>query len=444
MLRFAPSPTGLLHMGNLRVALLNYLFARKNNLDFFLRIDDTDQERSKKEFIDNIVEDLRWLGIEYNAIIKQSDRHDKYNDAFNFLKSKNYIYPCFETADELSLKRKILLKQGKPPIYDRSSLKLSKNDIKSFIQAGKKPHWRLRLDEKPIEWIDLIHGKIIFSNLSVSDPVVFRSDEMPLFTITSVVDDADMGVTHIFRGDDHITNTAAQIQLFKFINTRIPKFGHFPLIKSKSGQGLSKRTSDFSIREFRNKKILTLVILNYLKKIGTSQSIEEIEDEEMLYTNFDLKKFSKSSAIFDPDDIERINSKYLKILDYKTVKKNFNLNFDCDFWKIIRSNIDSIDEANEWYDLIRKNFYIEKKVILSKNLKKTIIDALPDKINSNSWSDWTNKILASFEIKPKNLYICLREILTGKKFGPSMNDLLTLIKKDEIIKRLKLNCEEKN
>ncbi len=444
MLRFAPSPTGLLHMGNIRVALLNYLFARKNNLNFFLRIDDTDQERSKKEFIDNIIEDLRWLGIEYKTIIRQSDRKTKYKDAFNLLKKKNYIYPCFETTDELSLKRKILLKQGKPPIYDRSALKLSKSEIKSFFLAGKKPHWRLKLDDKPIEWVDLIHGKIVFSNLSVSDPVVFRSDEMPLFTITSVVDDADMGVTHIFRGDDHITNTAAQIQLFKFIDKKIPEFGHFPLIKSKSGKGLSKRTSDFSIKEFRSRKILTLVILNYLKKIGTSQSVEEIDNEELLYKNFDLKNFSKNSVIFDPDDIERINSKYLKTLDFKTIKKNFNLNFSPQFWEIIRSNINSIDEAIEWHDLMQKKFYIKKKIVLRKNLKGIIINSLPDSIDENSWLDWTNKILSSFEIKPKDLYICLREILTGKKFGPSMNDLLTIIEKDEIIKRLELNCEEKD
>ena len=247
MLRFAPSPTGFLHFGNIRVALLNFLFAKKNKLNFFLRIDDTDKERSKDEFTSSIVEDLKWLGIEYFKVIKQSERLEKYKDIFKFLKNKNLIYPCFESSDELSFKRKILLKQGKPPIYDRSSLNLTKSEIASKIQSGINPYWRLKLDERPIEWNDLIHGKITFNNLSVSDPVIFRSDEMPLFTITSVVDDAEMRVSHVFRGDDHITNTAAQIKLFKSIDASIPDFGHFPLIKSKTGEGLSKRSNSLSI-----------------------------------------------------------------------------------------------------------------------------------------------------------------------------------------------------
>jgi glutamyl-tRNA synthetase len=215
MLRFAPSPTGLLHIGNLRVALLNYLFAKKNNIKFFLRIDDTDLERSSQKYTESIISDLEWLDIDYFDIFKQSERMNKYIDVFNFLKKKEFIYPCFESAEELSLKRKILLKQGKPPIYDRSSLKLKKSEISSLISSGKKPHWRLKLNDELINWEDQIHNKVIFKNLSISDPVIFRSDELPLFTITSVVDDVDLNVTHIMRGDDHLTNTAAQIQLFK-------------------------------------------------------------------------------------------------------------------------------------------------------------------------------------------------------------------------------------
>ena len=413
MLRFAPSPTGFLHMGNIRVALVNYLYEKKNNLNFFLRIDDTDQERSKVEFIESIIEDLEWLGIHYKKVIKQSERISKYKEIFDFLKNKNFIYPCFESADELSLKRKILLKQGKPPIYDRTSLRLKKSEIQSLIQSGKRPHWRLKLDDETIEWSDMIHGKIIFSNLSVSDPVVFRSDEMPLFTITSVVDDADTEVSHIFRGDDHITNTAAQIKLFKLIDAKIPEFGHFPLIKSISGQGLSKRSDDFSVRQFRKQKVSQLVLINYLQKIGTNQSFENIDDMKTLYKNFNINNFSKNSVFFDPNDIERINSKYLKNLDIETVKETFNLDFENKFWLIIRSNINSIEEA-------------------------------PEKVDRDFWSVWTNKILENFEIKPKVLYITLRQILTGKKYGPSMNDLLTLIRKDEIIKRVESNCEEED
>ena len=444
MLRFAPSPTGFLHMGNIRVALVNYLYAKKNNLNFFLRIDDTDQERSKVEFIESIIEDLEWLGIHYKKVIKQSERISKYKEIFDFLKSKNFIYPCFESADELSLKRKILLKQGKPPIYDRTSLRLKKSEIQSLIQSGKRPHWRLKLDDETIEWSDMIHGKIVFSNLSVSDPVVFRSDEMPLFTITSVVDDADTEVSHIFRGDDHITNTAAQIKLFKLIDAKIPEFGHFPLIKSISGQGLSKRSDDFSVRQFRKQKVSQLVLINYLQKIGTNQSFENIDDMKTLYKNFNINNFSKNSVFFDPNDIERINSKYLKNLDIETVKKTFNVNFENKFWLIVRSNINSIDEAKEWFDLVQNNFLIENKIILKKPLKSIILKFIPEKVDKDFWSVWTNKILENFEIKPKVLYITLRQILTGKKYGPSMNDLLTLIRKDEIIKRVESNCEEED
>lgn len=444
MLRFAPSPTGLLHMGNLRVALLNYLFAKKNNLNFFLRIDDTDQERSKKEFIESIIEDLKWLGIDYFKLIKQSDRESKYRDVFNFLKKNNYIYPCFESPDELSLKRKILLKQGKPPIYDRASLKMTGKEVRSLIQEGKKPHWRLKLDDESIKWNDMIHGLISFNNLSISDPVVFRSDEMPLFTITSVVDDADMQVSHIFRGDDHITNTAAQIKLFKLLNSKIPIFGHFPLMKSQSGKGLSKRSDSFSIRDFRNRKVFKIVILNYLKKIGTNESIEHIEDINSLINRFDLRNFSKSSFFFDPIDVERLNLKFLKNIDVDEINKTLKSNYGDTFWKIVRSNINSIDEIKEWDLLINKDFKIKEKITLKKGLKDVIKKCIPEKVNQEFWKLWTNNILTKYDIKPKDLYLMLRKILTGKKFGPSMNDLLTLMKKDEIMKRVETNCEEED
>ena len=444
MLRFAPSPTGFLHMGNMRIALLNYLFAKKNNFRFFLRIDDTDKERSKNVFEDSILDDLNWIGIEYYKIIKQSERESKYKEVFEFLKNKNLIYPCFESSEELSLKRKILLKQGKPPIYDRSSLKLKKEEIRALISSGKKPHWRLLLDEDSISWDDMIHGVINFNNLSVSDPIVFRSDQMPLFTVTSVVDDADMGVSHIIRGDDHITNTAAQIKLFKLINAKVPVFGHFPLMKSKSGKGLSKRTDSFSIKECRETKISTVVILNYLKKIGTNQPMENFEGLTKLIENFDIKTYSKNSIFFDTGDIIRLNSKYLKSMKFSILEKTYNIKFDAKFWEIIRSNVDSIQEAEEWYKIINDGLVINEKIKIKKGLKTIIFDSLPKKVDEDFWTIWTNRILENYNSKPRELFILLRQILTGKRFGPSMNDLLTLLKKDEIIKRVDFNCEEEN
>ena len=441
MLRFAPSPTGFLHVGNLRVALLNYLFSKKHNIKFFLRIDDTDLERSSQKYTESIISDLKWLNIEYFDIFKQSERMDKYRDVFNYLKKKDFIYPCFESAEELSLKRKILLKQGRPPIYDRGSLKLKKSEISSLISSGKKPHWRLKLNDEVITWEDKIHDKVTFKNLSISDPIIFRSDELPLFTITSVVDDADLNVTHIMRGDDHLTNTAAQIQLFKMLDSKVPEFGHFPLIKSISGESLSKRVGKDSINQLRSEKVHPLIIINYLSKIGTSSSVESIIGLDKLIQEFDLKIFSKNSISYDPNDLHRMNSKYLKELGFDELKKITNPIFNQSFWDIVKCNIDNIKEAEDWYEIINSELILEDKVVLSNDLKKIILDELPEKINSKTWMEWTKKILEKCDIKPKELYTKLRIILTGKHFGPSMNNLLTLLNTKEIVNRIKVNSE---
>ncbi len=439
MLRFAPSPTGNLHIGNARIAVLNYLYAKNKQLDFFLRIDDTDNERSDEKYVESIINDLSWLGIKYSKVIRQSERLGVYSDVFRELKKKNLIYPCFETQEELSLKRKIQLKQGKPPIYDRSSLKLNKKDINELILSGKAPHWRLKLDEKPISWNDEIHGLVKFDNLSISDPVLFRSDEMPLFTITSVVDDADLKVSHILRGDDHITNTAAQIKLFQYLGSKIPNFAHFPLMRTKTGSGLSKRFNSFSLKELKKKNILPIIIVNYLSKIGSSLSIDNSQSLESLIKTFKVNKFSKNSVLFNEDDLARLNSKNLKELSLQDIKKNFG--FDCDekFWEIIRGNIEHFDEIHEWHNIISKG--VNEKVIIDKNLYDLIKANIPDKIDLQSWQIWTKSVLEKTEIKPKDLFIKIRMLLTGKKFGPSMNELLTLFTKKEILKRIDANSE---
>ena len=437
MLRFAPSPTGFLHIGNARVAVLNYLYSKKNDLDFFLRIDDTDNTRSEEKYVDSIYKDLEWLGIKYSKVVRQSSRSEKYKDVFNDLKNKELIYPCFETQEELAIKRKVQLNQGKPPIYDRASLNLNKNEISNLISKGKQPHWRLRLDERSISWNDEIHGEIKFDNLSISDPVLFRSDEMPLFTITSVVDDIDFKVTNILRGDDHITNTAAQIKLFEYLGGQIPKFGHFPLMRSKTGAGLSKRFNSFSINEIGKKKIFPIVLLNYLTKIGSSVSIENIDDLEKLKTDFQINHFSKNSVLFDEDDLDRMNSKYLKDLPFDVLKKNFDIDCDKKFWEIIKKNIEKIDEVEEWKEIILNG--TDSKVSVSPELLESIKKFIPNEINEKSWKIWTDKILEENIIKPKELFVTIRLLLTGKKFGPSMNELLTLLERKEIFKRIEDN-----
>ncbi len=440
MLRFAPSPTGNLHIGNARIAVLNFLYAKNKELDFFLRIDDTDSERSDEKYVESIIGDLSWLGINFSKVIRQSERLSVYNDVFNELKKKKLIYPCFETQEELSLKRKIQLKQGKPPIYDRSSLKLNKKDISDLISNGNSPHWRLKLDEKPISWNDEIHGLVKFDNLSISDPVLFRSDEMPLFTITSVVDDVDLKVTHILRGDDHITNTAAQIKLFQYLGSSIPNFAHFPLMRTKSGSGLSKRFNSFSLKKLKEKKILPFTIVNYLTKIGSSLSIDNSENLEGLIKNFDVNLFSKNSVLFNDEDLVRINSKNLKELSFEDLNFYFKFTFDEKFWKIIRGNIEQFDEIQEWYDIVSKGISVNIKV--DEKLLHLIKINIPERIDLKSWQIWTKSVLEKIEIKPKDLFITIRMLLTGKKFGPSMNELLTLFTKKEILKRIEANSEK--
>ncbi len=439
MLRFAPSPSGFLHIGNARVAILNYLYSINKDIGFFLRIDDTDKERSSENYVKSIIEDLSWLGIKFKKIIRQSQRYSFYKEVFEILKKKQLIYPCFETSEDLSLKRKILLKQGKPPIYDRSALKLKKSEIKSLISSGNLPHWRLKLDEDPISWNDEIYGNVKFDNLSISDPVIFRSDEMPLFTVTSVVDDIEFNVTNILRGEDHLTNTAAQIKLFKYLDAKIPNFGHFPLMRSKTGSGLSKRFNSFSLQELRKKKIFPIIIINYLNKIGSSISIEEINELEDLTKNFNLKAFSRNSVLFNDSDLDRLNSKYLKTLTFEKLRKNFDVKYDENFWNIIKGNVDQLREIDEWYEILKLNH--NQKIKIDLELLNLLKKTLPDKIDNKSWSIWTEKVLSNIKIKPKTLFMNIRLILTGRKYGPSMNELLTFFDREEILKRIDLNCE---
>ena len=439
MLRFAPSPTGYLHIGNARVAVLNYFYSLQKGLDFFLRIDDTDKERSDEKYVDAIKRDLSWLGIKFKKIVRQSERLESYKSVFELLKKKDLIYPCFETSEELALKRKVLLKQGKPPIYDRNSLNLKKSEISSLINSGKLPHWRLKLDDEPIFWNDKIHGDVKFDNLSISDPVLFRSDEMPLFTITSVVDDVEFNVSNILRGDDHITNTAAQIKLFRYLGSEVPNFGHFPLMRSKTGSGLSKRFNSFSLDDLRKRKIFPLIILNYLNKIGSNLSNDEIDDIDLLKKNFDLSSFSKNSVLFNDSDLERLNSKYLKTLTYHNLKKFFDVKYDERFWDIIKNNVDGLKEIDEWYQIL--NFNHNQKTAIEPELYTLIKEYLPPKIDKDTWSIWTTKILEVTKTKPKDLYMKLRFILTGRNYGPSMNEMLTLYSREEILKRIESNCD---
>tara|TARA_B100000989_G_scaffold297076_1_gene281829 strand:- start:322 stop:1671 length:1350 start_codon:yes stop_codon:yes gene_type:complete len=446
MLRFAPSPTGNLHVGNARIALLNYLYSIKQNTKFFLRFDDTDKERSKDEFITSIKEDLVWLGIKFENSYFQSERIKMYYEITEELKKSGKLYACYETSAELDLKRKILLKSGKPPIYDRSSLNLTKKQINDYESEGRKPHWRLLLDEKMIEWNDLIHQNIKFENLSISDPVLLRSDNTPLFTLTSVVDDADLNVSTVLRGDDHITNTAAQIKLFQYINADVPKFAHFPLMTGPKGINMSKRLNNFSLKDLKLKKINSDALNTYLAFMGTKSSIEEIKSLKELSEKFEFKNFSKSSIQYLPEELFRLNSKHLKNLDYLEIVKITKKNITKEFWNAIRFNIESLDDLDIW-----------SKIIYSKNIDSKINDEdskiinlaikyLPEEIDENSWSVWTEKISKKSGIRQgKKIFLPLRNAITGLNKGPEMQLIIQLLERQEIINRLELtNIKNEN
>ncbi len=439
MLRFAPSPTGNLHVGNARIALLNYLYSLKRNTKFFLRFDDTDKERSKNEYIISIKEDLVWLGINFENFYFQSQRIKMYYEITEKLKKIGKLYPCYETSEELDFKRKILLKSGKPPIYDRSSLNLTKRQIKDYESEGRKPHWRLLLDEKIIEWNDLIHKNIKFENLSISDPVLLRSDNTPLFTLTSVVDDADLNVSTILRGDDHITNTAAQIKLFQYLGADIPKFGHFPLMTGPKGSNMSKRLNNFSLKDLKLKKIYSNALNTYLAKVGTKLSIEDIKSLKELSEEFEFKNFSKSSIQYFPEELTRLNSKYLKTFNYSEIVKISKKKISKEFWNAIRSNINSLNDLDIWSKIIYSRNFDSK--INSEDVKiiNLAIECLPKEIKENLWSVWTKKIANKSGIKQgKKIFLPIRKAITGLNNGPEMKLIVQLLERQEIIDRLKL------
>ena len=301
--RFAPSPTGFLHIGNFRTALVNFLFARKENGHFMLRIDDTDHERSSLEFEKAIIEDLSWMNFKWDSLEKQSTRLKRYDKALETLLDKKRAYACYETAEELSLKRKAQLSSGKPPVYDRSSLKLSDSDVADLKSKGKKPHYRFLLDHSEVTWNDLIKGGSKYHMSSLSDPVILREDGRVIYTLASVVDDIDFDITHILRGEDHMTNSAAQIQLFEALGSAAPNLGHLSLLTDISGAGLSKRLGSLSLKDLRNEGIHPMAISSLLSKVGTSDPVEIKKEIKTIILDFDINKFGKSKSKFDKNEL---------------------------------------------------------------------------------------------------------------------------------------------
>jgi glutamyl-tRNA synthetase len=435
--RFAPSPTGFLHIGNFRTALVNFLFARKEKGHFMLRIDDTDHERSSLEFEKAIIEDLSWMNFKWDSLEKQSNRLKRYDEALETLLDKKRAYACYETAEELSLKRKAQLSSGKPPVYDRSSLRLSDSDVADLKAKGNKPHYRFLLDHSEVIWNDLIKGGSKYHMSSLSDPVILREDGRVIYTLASVVDDIDFDITHILRGEDHMTNSAAQIQLFEALGSAAPNLGHLSLLTDISGAGLSKRLGSLSLKDLRNEGIHPMAISSLLSKVGTSDPVEIKKEIETIILYFDINKFGKSKSKFDKNELSILNSKIYQLIDFEEINedlKKMNISITKEFWNLIRGNIALLKNVKDWWDIC---FGTIGSIIENQDFLDSALEVLPtDQFNEKTWSIWTKKLSEETGKKGKELYMPLRLCLTGQNKGPEMADLILMMGRDKVIKRL--------
>lgn len=435
--RFAPSPTGYLHVGNVRTALVCWMYTRNQNGKFLLRCDDTDLQRSDVKYINNIIEDLKWIGIDWDASFKQSERFERYNEVFLQLIKEGHIYACYETREELEIKRKLQLKQGLPPIYDRSALLLTEQEKIHYEQEGRKPHFRFKLDRNEVvKWNDEVKGEINIATSSVSDPVVKREDGIYTYMLPSVIDDVDFNVTHVVRGEDHVTNTAVQIQMIKALKAKIPIFAHLSLLHFDDNK-ISKRKGGLDIKSIREDETEPMALVSYLVKLGTSNPIEACACMQSLIDSFDIKKFSSASVQFSLSEVYKLNSKVLQQMPFEMVQDRLNqIGVDSsEFWYFIRNNIEKFSEVAKWWRICKSDI---EPVIFDKELIKIAFNALPQgDCNENTLSGWVKAIRQTVDIKAKDLFMQLRSALTGTETGPELAKLLIFIGKENIIARLK-------
>jgi glutamyl-tRNA synthetase len=426
--RFAPSPTGRLHAGNIRTALFNYLFARKMGGEFLLRLDDTDRERSTEEFAEGIREDLAWLGLEWTKEVRQSERFALYDAAVAKLKASGRLYPAYETPEELELKRKRQLARGKPPVYDRAALKLSAEEKAKLEAEGRKPHWRFKLELRDVVWDDLVRGRQHVDAVSLSDPVLVRADGTYLYTLPSVVDDIDLAITHVVRGEDHVTNTAPQIQLFEALGAKPPAFGHHNLLVGADGQALSKRDRSLAIEGLREEGIEALAVASYSATLGTSDSVAPHASLDELVPGFDFAKLSRAPARFDPAELRLLNARLLHMLPLSTVAerlKAMGVTGGENFWEAVRGNLAVLGDAKPWWQVVSGEL---EPVIEDANLCREAAALLPpEPWDDTTWSVWSKAVKDATGAKGKALFQPLRLALTGREHGPELKLLLPLI-----------------
>ncbi|MFY0618880.1 glutamate--tRNA ligase [Shimia sp.] len=430
--RFAPSPTGYLHVGNLRTALMNYLIARKAGGTFILRIDDTDPERSKQEYVDAIQQDIEWLGLTWDRIEKQSDRLERYEHAAQQLRDMGRFYECFETPTELDLKRKKQLNMGKPPVYDRAALNLS-DDEKAALRAERgNGHWRFKLDHTRIEWTDGILGDRSIDAASVSDPVLIRADGQFLYTLASVCDDIDYGITDVVRGSDHVTNTATQIQIIQALGGAVPNFAHHSLLTGPQGEALSKRLGTLALRDLREAGVQPMALLSLMARLGSSDPMELRANIEEIADGFDITKFGAAPTKFDVEDLYPLTAKVLQetpLADVADAVTAVGVPADKAerFWNVTRDNITTLNDLGKWWDLYTNGAEPE----IDEEDKEFIAEAmklLPEgPFDDDTWSTWTSAVKEATGRKGRGLFMPLRKALTGQKNGPDMASLMPLL-----------------
>lgn len=447
--RFAPSPTGHIHIGNSRPALFNWLFSRKEGGRFVLRFDDTDLERSKQEYADSIERDLRWLGIEPDVIERQSARVESYDEAARKLKEAGLLYPCYETPDELERRRSRQRALGRPPVYDRAGLKLTAEERAAFEAEGRKPHWRFVLpnhDGNPFEtkrtdvtWNDLCRGEQSVDLASLSDPVLIRADGTYLYTLPSIVDDIDMGITHVIRGEDHVANTGVQIAIFQALGAAAPVFGHHNLLTTRDGEGLSKRKGALSIGSLRDAGLEPMSVASLAVLTGTSQAVEPVPNMHALVDKFDLSSVSRSSAKFDPEELKSLNARLVHELPFDAVKERLSalgIAGGAEFWETVRGNCQTVNDASDFWQVVTGP--VESRV--EDEDREFVVKAremLPDgEVTLETWGAWTSALKTETGRKGRGLFMPLRRVLTGMDHGPDMKALLPLIGRQNILDRL--------
>ena len=440
VVRFAPSPTGLIHIGNARTALLNALWARKERGSFILRLDDTDRARSEERFAEAIKADLDWLGIAPDRIERQSARMARYEDALAKLRGAGRVYACYETEEELDRKRKRQLGRGLPPVYDRAALAISEEDRAKFESEGRKPYWRFKLDHRVVKWNDLVRGEIAIDTTSLSDPVICRADGTWLYSLASVVDDIDMKVTHVVRGEDHITNTAAQLDMFAALGGNAPTFAHHNLLTLPGGEGLSKRFGSLSIQSLREAGHEALAVAAVAVLTGTSLAVEPVENLDTLAAKIDFKKISHGPARFDPADLDVLTAKTLHAASFATVADRLGalkVGGGEKFWLAVRGNLAKLADAKEWWEVVSSPLATKISDADREFCKLAETLLPPEPWSEKVWDDWLAAIKPAANRKGRELFHPLRIALTARKNGPELRALLPLIGRARASARLR-------